>query len=167
MELFSRIQSHSNNLWPEPFAFYDQGTVQPLIQSPTLLQNELMIDFDKGPWNRSQLVLFKIFGDTLSEELVAIVRFEDGLDPSTYLEVGNIIISRLAGSLKQAEQNSEDLFISPPQNLTTAQAKRILTSGSSFAPILKTYLHSHEDKETRIDFILMPVVRSRRPRKDV
>ena len=97
------------NLFPESFEFYHLGNVEK--QLPISSVQSLELDGRSG-------VSFNLYGDTTG---LIVFLFEEGLDVSTYTEMGNVLASRMATQL--SIQQGWDVMISPPRFLNSAQLR--------------------------------------------
>lgn len=128
----SRMQS----ALPGGFEFFHLGTVTPSPKKPAEPIRAISRLED------SCAIAFRLNGDV---DGVAIALFDQGLDPSVYTEMANILVSRLADRLG-------DVMISPPLPLTAARARAI--EGSASETIHREYLHFHEGRTVTIHLAL-------------
>ncbi|MBC7691401.1 MAG: hypothetical protein H7222_06490 [Methylotenera sp.] len=93
--------------FPESFTFYHLGNVEK--QAPIDHVQALDLKGRSG-------VSFNLYGDTTG---LILFLFDEGLDGSTYTEMGNVLASRMANQLSL--EQGWDVMISPPRFLTSLQ----------------------------------------------
>ena len=116
---------------PAQFEFYHLGQVSqnPELQTQTQGQGQGQLDL-----THSTAIAFKLSGDL---NATVILAFSDGLDVSTYSELGNILVSKLATELDF--KSGIGVWVSPPHLLDKSQLNRFVKyPGPS---IRKTYAH--------------------------
>jgi hypothetical protein len=124
---------------PENFPFYHLGTVE--AQKAEGSDVEWTFDADQTA------VSYRFHGD--SEGMLVVV-FDQGLDESTYLEMGNVIAAKLATNLSKAQ--GWDVMISPPEKLKSAQLQALLPRVPQ--KIIRNYLHLHQGRSILVSTLL-------------
>ncbi len=118
---------------PGEFTFYHLGQVSPQSGESEALPSSLSA-------NGLQAVGFSLYGEMRG---LAIVLFDEGLDTSTYTELGNTLASRLADGLSDQSAKSDSIImVSPPMPLSETQYSILTQQGE---PITRTYLHPQSD----------------------
>jgi hypothetical protein len=135
---------------PRSFAFYHLGQVELRTE-----QARKILALSPGsaplyPTTSSDriAVAYSIEGDIRG--LITLV-FDQGLDVSTYAELGNIIASRVATDLEN--RHGLDVTVSPPRILRAAQVEELLNQDRP--RLTRTYLHQHEGKVVPLQTLLM------------
>jgi hypothetical protein len=107
---------------PEGFDFYHLGKVEP-APNLTDVEGELDIEPQHMLWDslsEDVKIGYRIHGDV---DGVLVIGFEQGLDLSTYMELGNVIASKIVTAL--SAKDGLDALISPPQQLTQKTLERL------------------------------------------
>ncbi len=137
---------------PEKFEFYHLGTV---ATAPDLagIESDLEIRPEQLLWesfDEDTKVAFTIRGDLSG---VLVFSFETGLDVSTYMEMGNVIASRMVTRLSNDE--GLDLMISPPQLLSRRALERLAQAVSPGSVAHRIYLHRHGEQTHAVQAFLI------------
>ena len=118
---------------PSDFNFYHLGEVR-RQETPSNPLHHLEATSPLGLASSDRLaVAFSLHGDAKG---ALVLIFDQGLDVSTYSEVGNIIASRMSTHLSESE--GLDVMISPPRVLSNAQIQGFLRSADAQS---RTYHH--------------------------
>lgn len=130
MRMDAELSARFEGALPGKFEFYHLGEVVP-ARDPSALD-----------LSSRSAVAFGIQGDARS---LAIVLFDRALDLSTYTELGNVIVSRLASHL--------DVMISPPREITSSRARELMAT----APVIarKTYLHESDAPTAEVEVVIL------------
>lgn len=118
---------------PESFSFYHLGEVRmqdSAAPSPSLRDGGAVSPFVSTD---RLAVAFTLQGDVRG---ALVLVFDQGLDVSTYSEMGNIIASRMVTRL--GDHEGLDVSLSPPRILTAAQLQGLMRSGRREA---RAYMH--------------------------
>ncbi len=111
------ILGRLSSAFPAHFPFYHLGTVE-------------LADETTAPQAFDSFHDMRAIGYALHEERAALILlFDQGLDPSTYSEMGNIIASRLSSA------------ISPPRNMEPGRVAALVRSADLVET--RTYFHTH------------------------
>ena len=109
------------------FDFYHLGHVTAAESPPLPAANDDELADKVG-------VAFSLQGDVRA---VILSLFDQGLDLSTYAEIGNVIASRFADSL--SSERRCDVILSPPKILESSALERLLAASPSTGR--RSYLH--------------------------
>jgi hypothetical protein len=138
---------------PETFEFYHLGTVQP-ARAPGIMSPQKMLATSLATHSK---VGFTIHGDV---EGALVIAFERGLDLSTYMEMGNVIASRMVTAFVQDSETKVDAMISAPQSLTEKALDRLLQAARPEVITMKVYVHRHEGRVHAVYAFLVPAAPS-------
>lgn len=126
-----------SQLMPEGFSFYHLGYVEAVTEEqPAPISKAL------------EGAAFSIQGEIRG---VMLILFEKGLDTSAYVEMGNILASRLATHLSL--KAGLDVMISPPKLLNAQELITLIQSQQTVAQ--KNYLHVHQGKSIQIKALVL------------
>jgi hypothetical protein len=117
---------------PENFPFYHLGEVQLDVSQAT--PDSVLANADSDD---RLAIAYSLQGELRG--LLAVI-FEQGLDISTYSELGNIIASRMATQLEA--EHGLAVSISPPRILSSLQFKNLLKQGGPH--LARIYQHQHQ-----------------------
>lgn len=133
---------------PASFAFYHLGVVEPMGPASAVSDDS----YEREPLPEDcSAVSFQIQGD-FSGNLAIL--FDNGLDPSVYVEMGNVIASRFVTGL--AREQGMDVMISPPQSLSVAQLERLDQLLRAGARALRgIYRHLNANGEIQVHWVLL------------
>jgi hypothetical protein len=144
-----------NTLWnemdqnlPDQFNFYDLGTVE---------RGENRGEADEIQPDQIG-VAFSIYS---SEELspigvrsLMLLTFDEGLQADIYMEIGNILASRIAGQIHR--KVGESILITPPLLLKNPAVQRLVQMKSHVLTDC-TYRHVHDGKSIPLRVTVMKV----------
>jgi hypothetical protein len=134
---------------PEAFEFYHLGSVQP-ARAPGTLSAQKLLATSLASHTK---IGFLIHGDVQGALIIA---FEHGLDLSTYMEMGNVIASRMVTAYVEGTEPRADAMISPPQPLTGRTLERLLEGAGAAEISMKVYVHRHEGRVHAVYAFLVP-----------
>ncbi|HUP58171.1 MAG TPA: hypothetical protein VM598_12005 [Bdellovibrionota bacterium] len=134
---------------PEAFEFYHLGSVQP-ARAPGTVPPQKMLATSLAAHAK---VGYLIHGDVTGALIIA---FERGLDLSTYMEMGNVIASRMVTAFVEGTEPKLDAMISPPQALGERALERLLDVARPEEITMKVYVHRHEGRVHAVYAFLVP-----------
>jgi hypothetical protein len=137
-------------LLPEAFDFYHLGTVAAAAGSRAV---DAALTDARG-------AAFRVSDAETERELAWVVlAFDEGLDEDTYVEMGNVIASRFAGSLARARGLPRGAALSPPRALDAERLQRLLLA---YAPRLpagpeaRLYYHRRQERVIPVRAYVLP-----------
>jgi len=134
---------------PDQFVFYDLGTVERVGS-----KSEVVEEIQKDQVG----VAFSIFS---SEDLspvgvrsLLLLTFDEGLETDVYMEVGNILASRVAGQIHR--RVGESILITPPLLLKNPAVQRLVQMKKHVLTDCN-YQHAHNGKLIPLRVTMMKV----------
>jgi len=125
--------------FPRDFGFYHLGRVE--LQNPD--------EFAVNEREDQSAIAFRIYGDL---EAWVVILFEKNLDISTYSELGNILVSKIATHLNL--NNGLDVLVEPPRMIVPSQFEGALRNSNT--AVRKSYAHFHKNLIIPIDTWVLP-----------
>ena len=147
---WEQLWNDMNSNLPEQFNFYDLGTVQRTDKNTDLIDKKIL---------SNQIgVAFSIYS---SEDLspvgvrsLLLLTFDEDLESDMYMEIGNILASRVAGQIHR--RVGESILITPPLLLKNPSVQRLVQMKKHVLTDC-TYQHIHNGKQIPLRVTMMKV----------
>jgi hypothetical protein len=132
---------------PESFDFYHLGRVE--RAEP---ESDSSFDLEKTLQEESSAWGYRVHGDAPA---LVVLLFDRVHDSSVYMELGNILASRIATGLS-AGRVGVGVMISPPQALSVSQIRKLTLNRQE--PLHRRYFHRFgADRTVAVDALILPV----------
>lgn len=135
---------------PTGFPFYHLGTVELAPASEDGHASPAQISALLNEVELQRGAAFSLQGDVRG---LLVVLFDQGLDVSTYTELGNLIASQVVNRLY--ELGSLDVVLSPPRLVQGRQVREWIDPQRSLC-IARTYHHVHEQTTLKVRTLILP-----------
>ncbi len=125
---------------PKGFEFYDYGTVE---RGETL-------SFEDIEFEGKTSYLFRLVGFELGQNYSLIICFHQDLERSKYIEIGNLVASKVATVMSQKQR---EFFISPPREIPLKRVSKL--DPTQYNMRIQQYLHSNENRQVPLEIIVI------------